>query len=139
MKLIAIFAALALTAAITINTTVSVKADPIAQIQAVIKRQIGAFKRNDGKAAFAIASPSVQKKFGSHKRFMKIVATAYPQIYRARKVRFKKAIPHGGKIIQKAIVEGPNGLFITALYSMVVVDGKWRIDGCVLIRAGINA
>ena len=47
-----------------------VTAEEVAEIRAVIHRQIDAFKRDDARSAFALVSPDVQEAFGTPERFL---------------------------------------------------------------------
>ena len=103
-------------------------------IRSVILDQMTAFQENDGPAAFAIASPGIQAKFRDPKTFMHMVATAYPQVYRPKKIVFLDLVRTTGRTIQQVVLHGPEGEFVTALYFMVLIDGRWRIDGCKLVQ-----
>jgi hypothetical protein len=48
-------------------------ADDRIAIRAVIERQLDAFRQEDAAAAFALASPEIQAKYGSPETFMAIV------------------------------------------------------------------
>ncbi len=108
-------------------------------MRTVIENQISAFKNDDGSKAFSFASPGIQRKFGTPTKFLLMVEKAYPQIYRANRVRFLSAVPHGVHTMQKVLIEGPNGLFVTAVYAMVQIEGTWKIDGCWILKTGSNA
>jgi len=58
----------------------AVTADDQAAIRGVVTRQIEAFKRDDGEAAFAFASPHIQEQFGDPGRFLDVVRRAYPAV-----------------------------------------------------------
>ncbi|MEM9030757.1 MAG: DUF4864 domain-containing protein [Pseudomonadota bacterium] len=135
MKLIAAVVAFAAALAMFAGTEAA-RSNPQDGIAAVIERQVQAFQRDDGKAAFAIASPTIQQKFGSAARFMMMVATAYPQIYRADELTFLDRAPFQGRILQKVLVKDVRGELVTAVYAMVQIDKMWRIDGCWLLKTG---
>jgi hypothetical protein len=105
-----------------------------AGIRAVITDQIEAFRRDDAAAAFAIASPEIQAIFRDPDSFMRMVATGYPEVYRPRSFRFLALAEEDGRLLQRVIVEGPGGGLVTAVYDMVEVAGRWRINGCLLLR-----
>lgn len=105
-------------------------------IRDVITQQLEAFRRDDADSAFAIASPKIQEMFGNPSRFMAMVTGAYAAVHRPRTVRFKELIDLGnGRLVQTVLVQGPDGAFMMALYEMVEIDGRWRINGCVLEAA----
>lgn len=100
------------------------------RIRAVISAQIEAFRNDDGAAAFAIASPDIQAKFGSPGVFLHVVASAYPQVYRPKNVVFLELSEATGRLLQHVLITGPKGRIVLALYEMQNIDGKWRINGC---------
>ena len=106
-----------------------------AAVVGVIERQIEAFRRDDGAAAFGLASPGIQRTFGSSQAFMKMVIEGYRPVYRPRRVEFLDLIEEDGRLIQRVLVEGPDGNLYMALYPMIrMEDGSWRTDGCYLLR-----
>jgi len=103
-------------------------------IRRVIRSQIQAFERDDGPAAFALASPSIQERFGTAQNFLKMVRTSYPAVYRPRHYEFLELTLADDVWVQKVIFIGPDGLAVMALYPMVRLrDGTWRTDGCALV------
>jgi hypothetical protein len=109
-------------------------------IQAVIQRQLDAFRADDGKGAFALASPGIRQRFGDADRFMALVRQDYPMVYRPRETRFGALDEEDGQIIQKVAFVGPDGVLVTALYMMErEPDGTWRIAGCVIAHAPSEA
>lgn len=103
------------------------------EIRGVISEQIDAFRRDDGAAAFAFASPQIQTLFGDPERFMVMVRKGYPSVYRPRSVEFQPMRVNGGRLVQPVLVIGPDGVPVMALYVMQQQpDGLWRIDGCTI-------
>lgn len=106
-----------------------------AAVAGVIERQIEAFRRDDGAAAFGLASPGIQRSFGSSEAFMKMVIEGYRPVYRPRRVEFLDLVEEDGRLIQRVLIEGPDGNVYMALYPMIrMEDGSWRTDGCYLLR-----
>ncbi len=104
------------------------------EIRQVIRAQIEAFQRDDAPAAFALASPSIQERFGTPDNFLRMVQTSYQAVYRPRHYRFLELTQADEVWVQKVIVIGPDGLAVMALYPMVrMPDGTWRTDGCALV------
>lgn len=102
-------------------------------IRDAIERQIAAFRRDDGAAAFAFAAPSIQRRFGSVETFMAMVRDGYRPVYRPRTYRFGSLALIDGAIVQKVHIVGPDGAAVTAFYTMEKQpDGAWRIAGCAL-------
>ena len=109
-------------------------ADRVA-IRAVIERQLEAFRQGDADAAFALASPEIQAKYGSPENFMTAVRTFYAPVYRPRRLGgFTALHVIDGQPTQPVLLVGPDGDFAVALYSMKKqAHGDWKILGCSLI------
>ena len=104
-----------------------------AAIRGVIGKQVEAFRRDDGDAAFSFASPDVQRLFGTAQTFMDMVRHGYRPVYRPRVFDFGDIVELNGQPTQKVYVVGPDGRPVNALYPMTrLPDGSWRIDGCFL-------
>ncbi len=111
----------------------SLSADDRAAIRDVIQAQVDAFRRDDGDAAFALASPGIQRMFGSARIFMDMVRQGYQPVYRPRRFDFGEVVTLQGQPAQKVDVVGPDGRPVIAVYPMTrLPDGSWRIDGCFL-------
>ena len=103
-------------------------------IRGVIAGQMEAFRRDDGAAAFAFASPGIQRIFGSPDNFMAMVRGGFQPVYRPRDVAFRELLRLGDTLIQPVEVIGPDGVAQLALYAMEQqADGSWRIAGCELV------
>ena len=114
----------------------AVSADDQVAIRGVITRQIEAFEREDGEAAFAFASPRIQEQFGNPGRFLDMVRRAYSAVHRPRSVDFSELLVGDDAIVQQVELVGPSGDAELALYSMQRdASGEWRIDGCTLGRS----
>jgi hypothetical protein len=104
-----------------------------AAIRQVIQAQVDAFRRDDGDAAFGLASPAIQGMFGTSEIFMDMVRQGYQPVYRPRAFDFREIVELAGQPAQKVHVIGPDGRPVTAIYPMrQLPDGSWRIDGCFL-------
>jgi hypothetical protein len=104
-----------------------------AAIRDVIGKQVEAFRRDDGDAAFSFASPDVQRLFGTAQTFMEMVRRGYQPVYRPRVFDFGNIVELNGQPTQRVHVVGPDGRRVNALYPMTrLPDGRWRIDGCFL-------
>ena len=116
--------------------TVSLPASERAAIRHVIEQQLEAFRRHDGKAAFAHAAPAIQELFGTPERFMRMVEHEYPPIYRPRSYTFRELELVGGEFTQSVTVVGEDGVAAEAFYLMArQSDGSWRVLGCILTPA----
>ena len=61
-------------------------------ISAVIMAQLDAFRKDDAKAAFAIASPEIQKRFGqAADRFLTMLKQNYPLHFRSDDVKIRNS------------------------------------------------
>lgn len=104
-----------------------------AQIRDIIGKQVEAFQRDDGAAAFGYASPMIQGMFGTPEIFMDMVRQGYQPVYRPRVFDFREIVDLHGQPAQKVHVIGPDERPVTAYYPMTQLpDGSWRIDGCFL-------
>jgi hypothetical protein len=102
-------------------------------IREIIERQVEAFRRDDGAAAFGYASPNIQGMFGTAETFMDMVRQGYQPVYRPRTFEFREIVTLHGMVTQKVHVIGPDGRPVTAFYPMAQQpDGSWRIEGCYL-------
>ena len=116
--------------------TTALAADEARAIRAVIQSQLEAFRRDDGAAAFAHASPGIRDRFGSAETFMAMVRQGYAPVYRPREVEFLEAALRGGTPIQSVRFVGPDGASVVALYAMEQQpDGTWRISAVYLLRS----
>jgi hypothetical protein len=106
-----------------------------AEIRAVIHRQIDAFRRDDAKGAFALASPGVQQAFGTPERFLDTVRASYQAVYRPATVTFLELVAMGGDVVQPVQVTDRDGGVWVAYYAMQrQKDGSWRTSGCYLAQ-----
>lgn len=129
-------AAVALAGTIAAAGAEALTAGEKAEIQAVIERQIEAFRQDDALAAFDLASPAIRAMFGTPEAFMRMVREGYRPVYRPRRVTFLDIVDVEGMATQRVLVVGPDGQTTLALYPMErQPDGRWRIDGCYLIPA----
>ena len=106
-----------------------------AAVRDVIERQMEAFRRDDGAAAFALATDGIRQRFGSAATFLDMVRRAYPVVYRPGSVQFENPETIEGTIVQPVRLTDTEGRAWLALYPMQrLPDGQWRINGCQLSR-----
>jgi ketosteroid isomerase-like protein len=102
-------------------------------IRTVVAQQLAAFQRDDGPAAFSLASPTIQQQFRSSDNFMRMVRIGYQPVYRPREVQFGAIATVNGDIVQRVELIGPDGKPALALYVMQrQPNGSWKINGCFL-------
>jgi hypothetical protein len=107
----------------------------LVEIRTVINRQIEAFRRDDARGAFALASPGVQQAFGSPQAFLEVVRMAYRAVYRPGKVAFLDPMILSGDVVQQVQITDRAGGVWLAYYSMQrQADGSWRTNGCHLVQ-----
>jgi len=107
----------------------------VAEIHAVIHRQIDAFKRDDAKGAFALVSPGVQHSFRTPEKFLDVIRMAYRAVYRPAAVAFLDVVVLGEEVVQQVQVTDRAGLVWVAYYAMQRQrDGSWRTNGCHLVQ-----
>jgi len=112
-----------------------VSAEEVAEIHAVINRQIDAFRRDDARSAFALVSPDVQQAFGTPERFLDAVRVSYRAVYRPAQVAFLGLTVIGTDAVQQVRLVDRSGSVWHAYYAMQrQKDGSWRTNGCRLVH-----
>jgi hypothetical protein len=109
--------------------------EDLAEIRAVIHRQIEAFRRDDAREAFALVSPDVQETFGTPERFLDAVRVSYRAVYRPAAVVFLDLTVMGHEAVQRVQLTDGAGHVWVAYYAMQRQrDGSWRTSGCHLVQ-----
>lgn len=110
-------------------------------VRSVISDQVAAFRRDDWRAAFAHASPSIQSRFGTPETFRSMVLGGYRAVAEPSVFEFRESVMLNGNPAQVAYVIGPDGFAYEAVYFMErQADGTWRISGVSLNRlAGVSS
>jgi hypothetical protein len=107
----------------------------VAEIRAVINRQIDAFRHDDAQGAFALVSPGVQQTFRTPEKFLDVVRMAYRAVYRPATVAFLDFVVLGEEVVQQVQVTDRGGVVWLAYYAMQRQrDGSWRTNGCHLVH-----
>jgi hypothetical protein len=105
-------------------------------IRSVIEAQIAAFLADDAPRAFSYAAPEIRAQMGSPERFVAMVRTSYPVVYRPASVSFLPTAMVDGMVFQPVQMIDVNGSVWLALYALQrQPDKNWRISGCV-VRQG---
>lgn len=101
-----------------------------AAIQAVITKQLDAFRQDDAKTAETYAAPGIRQQFPDPALFMAMVKAHYSALIRPKSTQFAEAVisPHGP--LQKVTIVAADGTIWSAIYSFERVGGEWRITGC---------
>lgn len=115
-----------------------IQASDLQAIRETIERQIAAFRQDDAVAAFSQAAPGIQRQFGTPEKFVQMVKSAYPAVYRPRSVMFESVMEVEGLPAQRVMVMGTDGELVRATYIMQQqVLGDWKIAGCYLTPLGL--
>jgi hypothetical protein len=97
----------------------------------VVSAQLDAFASDDAERAFSYAAPSIRAMFGTPERFLAMVRTGYPVVYRTAAVTFLIPVPVEGALAQGVHLTDAAGRLWLATYRLErQADGSWRIAGC---------
>jgi hypothetical protein len=117
----------------------AVTADDLAEIRAVISRQIDALRRDDAESAFALVSPAVQQTYGTPERFLDLMRSSYHPVYRPAAVTFLDPVVLGADAVQPVQLTDRAGAVWLAYYAMQrQKDGSWRAAGCHLVQRALT-
>lgn len=113
-------------------------AQPVADdgLTRTIEAQLNAFRADDFPAAFAFASETIKRVFGTVERFETMVRQGFPMVRRPADVRYLDARIIAGKIWQKVMVTDANGTIHILDYNMIRDEsGAWRINAVQILKA----
>ncbi len=97
--------------------------------RAVIQSQLSAFEDEAVKSAYEYAAPNIQRIFPNPEVFGRMVREGYPMVWNPSETSFLDAERRGETIVQRLRIIDQAGTPFIAEYTMVQVDGKWRIAG----------
>lgn len=104
-------------------------------VRAVVEAQLAALAKDDATKAFSYAAPNVRKAVGTASRFLSMVQTDYPVVYRPASVAFLKPEGDGDEVVQRVQMQDADGNAWLAIYSLQRQKGNvWRITGCAVIE-----
>ena len=104
-------------------------------IRSVIEAQIAAFRADDAPRAFSYAAPGIRRELGTPERFIEMVRSSYPVVYRPASVTFLETAVVDGEVYQAVQMVDGNGVLWLALYALErQPDKRWRISGCIVQR-----
>ena len=113
----------------------AITGEDLAEIRAVIHRQIEAFRRDDAQEAFRLVSPAVQETFGTPEHFLDVVRGSYGAMVRPTAVVFLGLTVMGDDAVQRVRLTDRGGAVWLAYYAMQRQrDGSWRTNGCHLMQ-----
>ena len=105
-------------------------------VHSVVAAQLDAFANDDAARAFSYAAPAIQAMFQTPERFVAMVRTGYPVVYRAAGATFLVPQRLGDDIVQGVHLSDSDGAVWLATYRLERQrDGSWRINGCDVQRA----
>jgi ABC-type amino acid transport substrate-binding protein len=104
--------------------------------RALIEKQLDAFSHDDAAAAYALAAPGLKTIFSDPDVFMAMVRGKYAPVYRHRSVDFGVAEVDGDNVSQIVTIVDEDNQVWKALYKLArQPDGRWLINGCLLIKS----
>ena len=113
----------------------AITGEDVAEIRAVIHRQIEAFRRDNAQEAFRLVSPAVQETFRTPERFLDVVRTSNSAMVRPTSVDFLGLTVIGDEAVQRVRLTDRVGAVWLAYYAMQRQrDGSWRTNGCHLVQ-----
>ena len=107
--------------------------------QRVIRSQIEAFSKDDMKAAFQFASPSIKSIFGNYIRFGSMVRQGYPMVFRQKNLTFKETKSNNSVAFQNVLIEDLSGDLHLLRYRLIFLENNWKIAGVEFLRTEIMA
>jgi hypothetical protein len=108
-----------------------VTAEEAKAVRAVVEAQLAAFAADDAKRAFSYAAPAIREMFGTADRFMEMVRTGYPVVYRPASVIFLNPVRVDGQLFEGVQLTDADGSVWLATYRLErQPDRSWRISGC---------
>lgn len=122
--------------ALAVFASPAVRAEPVSaadtrSVKLVVEAQLAAFAADDAKGAFSYAAPSIREMFGSPDRFMAMVRSGYPAVYRPATVNFLNPGWVQGQLVQGVHLTDASGALWLAVYRLErQADKSWRINGC---------
>ncbi len=101
-------------------------------VRATVDAQLAAFAADDAERAFSYAAPTIREAFGnSAERFITMVRSGYPVVYRPAEVVFLRPEWVDGTLVQNVQMTDAGGRLWLAVYNLDrQLDQSWRITGC---------
>lgn len=113
-----------------------VSATDASAVRGVVQAQLDAFAADDAQRAFSYAGPGIREMFGTPDRFLAMVRTRYPVVYRPSSVAFLVPEALGDEVIQGVHLTDERGRLWLALYRLQRQGAAgWRINGCQLVES----
>ena len=93
-------------------------------IAMVIQAQLDAFAADDASLAFSYAAPNIKAMFDTPEKFLQMVKSSYPVVYRPTSVTFLAPESDGAAINQPVAMTDMQGSEWVAVYRLEPVSGK---------------
>ncbi|HLW91414.1 MAG TPA: DUF4864 domain-containing protein [Roseiarcus sp.] len=134
-KALTLISAVGLFAALGVSPVVAGEAGGI-EAQAVVQRQLDAFKRGDADGAFALASPALKENFSDSGAFMEIVRAKYAPFFRRRMAEFGTLAIAGDTAAQSIVIVDEDSDVWNVVYELGrQPDGSWAVSNCLLMKS----
>jgi hypothetical protein len=106
------------------------------EAQAIIQRQLDAFKKNDADSAFSLASPGLKETYSNPHNFMDSVRSGETPFFKRRMVEYHDFVTSGDDAAQSVVLVDDDSSVWTVVYKLSrQPDGSWLIDGVVLVKS----
>ncbi|MGE4241121.1 DUF4864 domain-containing protein [Ramlibacter sp.] len=103
------------------------------KVQTVIAAQLAALTADDADRAFETATPEVRQDVGSAERFLQLVRSTYPMVYRHSAANFLKPEVERGQVMQLVQLRDANEKTWLVLFALErQADDTWRIGSCLV-------
>jgi len=106
-------------------------------VRDTIQSQLRAFSQDNYEQAFEYATPRIKRIFGDPERFRQMVEQGFPMVARQREFTFKDSLEEGVNAQQDVLIEDLNGTFHLLRYSLILLNGAWKISAVEKIPSGI--
>jgi|GEM_PF-447599 len=103
------------------------------ELFAVVEEQLAAFRASDYPSAYRHSASSVQQKF-TLPQFEAMIRRDYGDMASARQVEFGLVQVTGSAAVVQVFFRETNGTRRCFLYSLLVENGVWRINGVQAMR-----
>jgi hypothetical protein len=120
------------------STALAVEVTPAQarEMRAVVQAQLAAFAADDSVRAFSFAAPAIRRMFVTPEKFMTMVRSGYPVVYRPASVSFLKPTVVDGEFIQGVQMTDANGAVWLAVYQLQRQKNKrWLIHGVQVVES----
>jgi len=106
-------------------------------VRDTIQSQLRAFSQDDYAQAFEYATPRIKRIFGDPARFRQMVEQGFPMVARQRAFTFKGSQNEGVNAQQDVLIEDMSGTYHLLRYSLILLNGVWKISAVERIPTGI--